>query len=358
MNILFFAGRIRYGGGEKVRNWLAKTFSQNGHNVFYAIPNNKPELLHQLKDVNLDGCIKVVNYDSSLKKKNIYKYFKQIKAIYKDYQIDLLIYFGGSLVEQIVARRQGVKILLSERFFNGFRPLPSRVLKHLQYRIADGYVFQTPEASKTYGKRAEHLGTIIPNPIIDKLPEPQFENLRKEIVTAGRLMPQKDHRTLVSAFAIFLQKHPDYKLIIYGSGPLKDELLAQMNDSHIGDSAEIISGKTNICELERGAELFVLSSLAEGMPNALIEAMSVGVQCISTDCPVYGSRMLIQHGRNGYLVPIGDAEKLAEMMNYAVEDKENADKIRREAIKIRETLEEKKIGKKWIDYINTFVCYR
>ena len=349
MKVLFFANRIKYGGGEK-------TLSNNGINVYYAIPNSIKDYSEQLVEADLNGIVKVVNFDFGQKKKNIIKYYYQISKLYKDNGIDMIIYFGGSLIEQMAARNNGVRILLSERFYNGFRPLPSRILKQIQYRMSDGYVFQTPEASKTYGKRAERKGTIIPNPIIDNLPDPQFDYLRKEIVTAGRLMPQKDHKTLVSAFAVFHQKYPDYKLIIYGSGPLKDALLKQIADLHIGDSVNIISGKTNISELERGAELFVLSSLAEGMPNALIEAMSMGVMSISTDCPVYGSRMLVKHGQNGYLVPVGDIGKLAEMMCYAVEDEKQANKIRRESVKIRETLEEKKIAQRWIDYIYTIVA--
>lgn len=354
-NILFFANRIIYGGGEKVRNWLAKKLCQNGFNVYYAIPVKEGECIQQITDSKLNEYVKVISYDFPIKKKHPYRYYKQIKKLYSDYQIDLLIYFGGSLIEQIAAWESGVKILLSERFYNGFRPINSRVLKQLQYRVADGYVFQTLEASKTYGKRAEEKGVIIPNPIIDKLPEPQFDNLRMEVVTAGRLMPQKDHKTLVEAFSLFHAKHPEYQLIIYGSGPLKENLLKQAKALGVSESLRIISGKTNISELERGAELFVLSSVAEGMPNALIEAMSVGVQCISTDCPVYGSRMLVEHGKNGYLVPVGNVAKLSEMMAYAIENKEQAAKIRRNAVKIRETLEEKKIADKWVAYINSLI---
>ena len=171
MNILFFVNRIKYGGGEKVRNWLAKTLSKNGISVYYAIPNSNMNYAEQLSEVGLDGAVKVVRFDFGLKKKNIIKYYHQISKLYKDNDIDLILYFGGSFIEQMAARKNGVKILLSERFYNGFRPLPSRILKQIQYRLSDGYVFQTPKASKTYGKQAERKGTIIPNPII-----PDFGN--------------------------------------------------------------------------------------------------------------------------------------------------------------------------------------
>ena len=353
MNILFFAGRISYGGGEKVRNWLAKELFRRGHVVYYAIPDNVEGVEDSFRNAGILGEIIPLSYPYRYKKKRFLAYFQSLKHLISNNNIDLVIFFGGSLIEQVAAKLYGAKVLLSERFYNGFRPFASRVLKQIQYRIADGYVFQTPEASQVYGKRAEQLGVVIPNPIIDKLPDPQYDNLRKEIVTAGRLMPQKDHMTLIDAFALFHKKHSEYKLIIYGSGPLKEKLEDRIRSLGLAEVAFIISGKTNISELERGAELFVLSSLAEGMPNALIEAMSVGVQCISTDCPIYGSRMLITDKQNGFLVPVKDVNALSEAMCFAVQNAEIADMIRHNAVKIRQTLDENLIAKSWLNYISS-----
>ena len=350
MNILFFAGRIIYGGGEKVRNWLAKELAQKGHNVIYASPKIDNKSLEQV------GLYKVVNhieYPFRIKKKHPFEYSKVIEKLYKDHQVDLLIIFGGSLVEQIIARRCGVKILLSERCEPASRPILSQILKQIQYKVADGYVFQTPEAAACYGKRASKIGAIIPNPIIDSLSNPQFDNLRKEVVSVGRLSPEKNHKGLISAFSIFHKSHPDYKLIIYGSGPLKDELIKLSVDKGISDFVEIICGKTNISELIKGAELFVLNSNTEGMPNALIEAMSMGILSISTDCPIYGPRMLVKHGVNAYLTPVGQTESLANLMNYAIDNKELGDRIRQNSVHIRERLNKDRIFSHWEKYIES-----
>lgn len=355
MKYLLFADRLSYGGGEKVRNWLATQLAKAGDTVFYATSNLTEDYQMQLKTLGLDDYIHIVQYDFSLKKRKPLSYFSSICKLYTENKIDAIVYFGGSLIEQLAARKTGVKIFLSERFYNGFRSFPSRILKHIQYRIADGYVFQTPEAAKTYGKRAERIGTVIPNPIIDDLPDPIFDNIRKEIVTAGRLSHQKDHNTLIEAFSIFHKQHSEYSLIIYGSGELKEELEAKIANLNLTPYVSIISGKTNISELERGAELFVLSSIAEGMPNALIEAMSVGVQCISTDCPAYGSRLLVSNGVNGYLVPVGDINRMAEMMCYAIEHPNEADSIRKNALKIRETLNPDMIFNRWHEYFETIM---
>ena len=352
MNILFFATKISYGGGEKVRNWLVKQLYNAGHSVYYVTGKDDETYHNELKKVGLDGMVNVIEHDRSIKYRHFLRYVNNLKRIYSENHIDLLIIFGGSLVEQLVARRCGLKIILSERFFNGFRPFPSRVLKHLQYRIADGYVFQTPEASKMYNRRATKIGTVIANPIIDQLPDPIFDNLRNEIVNTGRLCDQKDQATLIRAFSLFRKTHTDYRLIIYGSGEYKERLQTLIDELGLSDCAQIISGLTDISQRINGASMFVLSSKAEGMPNALIEAMSMGVLSISTDCPAYGSRMLIENNENAVLVPVGDAKRMAEEMVRLIDDTALADKIRHNAVAIRERLNPKKTAKAWVEYIN------
>lgn len=350
MNVLFFATRIIYGGGERVRNWLALNLCSSGDTVIYAIPEGNDSLINDLKKVALYDKIKIVSYPSRLKRINLYKYIKELERIYLTNKIDLLVYFGGSLIEQIVARKLGVKIILSERCDPNSRPLPSRVLKRIQYKVSDGYVFQTPAASECYGKRAQKVSRVIPNPILDQSPDPVFTNLRKEIVTVGRLSREKNQMMLLRAFYKINCSIPEYKLVIYGSGPLEEELIEYVKLKKLEDKVFIVTGKTNITELINGASLFVLPSNTEGMPNALIEAMSMGLLSISTDCPIYGPRYLVQHGVNAFLTPIDDADKLASLM-LNVLDSPNADSIRQEAVKIREVLSATKIFKCWREYI-------
>lgn len=351
MKIMFYAGLIIYGGGEKVRNWLVDKLIESGHSVVYATSKISDEYYEDLKKVGLYNKVQVVEYPYYLKKKAPVSYYRAIESLYLDNEIDLLMIFGGSLIEQVVARKLGLKIILSERCEPASRPILGQILKQIQYRVADGYVFQTPEAAQCYGKRAVRISKIIPNPIIDKLGEPQFDNLRKEIVSVGRLSNEKNQKDLISAFSMFSKTHPDYCLKLYGSGPLKEELEQQISSLELDGKVDIISGKTNISELIRGAELFVLNSNTEGMPNALIEAMSMGILSISTDCPIYGPRMLVQHGVNAYLTPLHNPAKLADLMSTALDDFSKADRIRHEAVKIRERLEANKIFSLWLNYI-------
>ena len=210
------------------------------------------------------------------------------------------------------------------------------------------------DLAKCYNNKAKKNSVIIPNPIIDNLPEP-LPLLRQEVVSVGRLAPEKNHKILISAFSLFHKTHNKYKLIIYGSGPLKQELLTLAYEKGLDDSCfEIVEGKRNIAELINGADLFVLPSNVEGMPNALIEAMAMGLTCISTDCPAFGSRMLIENGQNGYLIPVGSHEELLKAMEDAIIH-QNRNTLRLAAIGVRDKLNPSTIFNCWIDYFNKVV---
>jgi len=354
MNILFFANRIIYGGGERVRNWLADNLINSGHKVIYAIPSNSEHLYDEIENVGLKDKVIVIEYPFSIKKKAPRKYWKIINELYRTSKIDLLVYFGGSFVEQIIARSLGIKVLLSERCDPHSRSIPSQILKQIQYRVADGYVFQTPAAAKCYGKRAYRLSIIIPNPILDKSSDPIFHNLRKEIISVGRLSKEKNQLLLLQAFKKIHETIPDYSLCIYGSGPLESMLNEFVINNRLDNKVRIIKGKTNITELINGASLFVLPSNTEGMPNALIEAMSMGLLSVSTDCPIYGPRYLIKHGENAYLTPVKNVDKLAEIILYALNNKD-ADMMRQNAFGIRQTLDANKIFSYWLQYLESIV---
>ena len=137
------------------------------------------------------------------------------------------------------------------------------------------------------------------------------------IVTVGRLVPVKDHRTLFQAFAI-LRAHRPMRLAVFGEGPLEAELRAYAEELGIGGDV-LFAGYVNdpaACYLD--ADLLVLSSTSEGFGNVLIEAMAAGVPVVSTDAP-HGPREILDHGRYGALVPVADAKALAKAMAEMLE---------------------------------------
>lgn len=132
------------------------------------------------------------------------------------------------------------------------------------------------------------------------------------IVTAGRLVPVKDHRTLLRAFAILRTSRPA-RLVIFGEGPLNTDLHAYTEELGIGADVLFAGYVSDPAACYVAADLFVLSSTSEGFGNVLIEAMAAGVPAVSTDAP-HGPREILEDGRFGPLVPVGDAAALAKAM--------------------------------------------
>ena len=137
------------------------------------------------------------------------------------------------------------------------------------------------------------------------------------IATAGRLVPVKDHRTLLAAFAILRRRQPA-RLVLFGEGPLEAELRAYAQDLGVAGSVLFPGYVNDPAACYAAADLFVLSSTSEGFGNVLIEAMAAGVPVVSTDAP-HGPREILAGGRYGPLVPVGNADALAAAMSTTLE---------------------------------------
>lgn len=354
MKIGIFTARLIYGGGEKVQNWLAHQILDAGDEVVYLTPEINDSYNEKLSKIGLLGKVDVCQYPLYLKKKRPFRFLKSMREIYEKHALDAIVIFGGSLMEEIAARQVGVKVILAERSNPKWRSIPSQMLKKIQYMFGDGYVFQTEEQAECYRLSVRNNYTVILNPIIDELPEPTT-TIRKEIVTVGRLSTEKNVLGTLNAFQRFYQTHKDFKLILYGSGPLEDEINKRVEEMGLQNIVSIVKGKTNIAELINGASLFVFNSTNEGMPNALIEAMSVGLPCISSDCPIYGPRALIKDGVNGFLIPVNDDAALYEKMCKVIDNQFLSSNIRTEAIKIRGRLNKETIAAEWLDYFSEII---
>ncbi len=138
------------------------------------------------------------------------------------------------------------------------------------------------------------------------------------ILGVGELGARKDFATLVRAFAL-LRRHRPCRLMIVGRGKQQQRLLDMARELGVADDVELPGFVENPYSLMAHADLFAFSSRWEGMPLVLIEALALGANVVATDCPS-GPAEILQQGRHGVLVPIGDPEAMAEAMGRALDD--------------------------------------
>ena len=150
------------------------------------------------------------------------------------------------------------------------------------------------------------------------------------LLAVGRLAVQKDYPTMLRAYATAVSRGLAEHLLILGDGPESEALVRQLN---LGQRVHMLGHRDNPFPYMRCARCFVLSSIFEGFGLVLLEAMALGVPCISTDCPS-GPAEILSDGQDGILVPVGDIDKLADAMlrltsNQALRDDLSARSLRR-----------------------------
>jgi glycosyltransferase involved in cell wall biosynthesis len=138
------------------------------------------------------------------------------------------------------------------------------------------------------------------------------------IVAAGRLAPWKGFDSLIRAIKVLSARMP-VRLLILGDGPLRSQLQAQVAELGLEHAVQLVGYVENPLKYYARANVFALSSIVEGMPNVLVEAMMCGCTPVSTDCPT-GPRELLQDGTYGYLVPVGDSEAMADAIERALKN--------------------------------------
>lgn len=196
----------------------------------------------------------------------------------------------------------------------------ARWVRDLCYRHADALVFQTPDAQSHFAEVPGQISQVIGNPITPSLPAWNGSGESRTIATACRLEDPKNLPLLLGAFRRFNMTHPDFHLTVYGEGKRRADLERLRAELGLADKVSFPGHCDDVhSELSRAA-FFVLSSDFEGMPNALLESMAMGMPVISTDCPIGGPRMLIDTWHNGILVPVGDEEALASAMTNLADD--------------------------------------
>lgn len=357
MIVTLFISSLYGGGAERVTCNLASHLARNGHDVTILTMSETKESYGTDKRVKITSLLPIESrktwfWNSIIRFPRLWSFlFKNKNDVY------VVMLAGPTILLLLFRWMTKAKIITAERVDpTAYSKITSFFLKRCFAR-ADGTVFQTEDERDWYGKRIKMAKTtIIPNAINEAFLRPLCRGKKKKhIVGVGRLNDQKNFSLLIKAFALVSEDYPEYDLIIYGEGKKRDDLERLVKEKGLNDHIFLPGNITNIAETLEKVSLFVLSSDYEGMPNALMEAMALGIPCISTDCPCGGSKFLIDSGKNGILVPVRDVDAMANAMRKLLSDMEYSEQIGKNAADIRTKLSPDRIYGQWESFIQEVV---
>lgn len=355
MKIAFLAYLEGYGGAEKQMVMLANELAKRGHEIHMisiSVDNNCYILNKEVQYSYIPD-----KYGRALRHITRYRDVKKtLNTIRPD--ITLNFWYQSAYLAAGMSKKITGKVVYSERGDPGdkeYNGLLGKIRKITLPRI-DGFVFQSRGAQAYFDKNVQKRSVVIHNPIfVKKTDYPEVSARRKAIVTIGRLHPQKNHKLLIDSFALIADEIPDYNLEIWGDGDLKEDLQAQIDELKLSDRIFLKGTSDEVHSHIFDASLFVLSSDYEGLPNTLLEAMALGIPCVSTDCRPGGAREIINDGQDGLITPVGDKTRLAEAMLQMIKDPERAWIMAEKAAASMEKYKTNIIYSKWEEYFQSLV---
>lgn len=354
--VMFYIASLAKGGAQRVILNLTESLVSKGHQVTivttgmveneYELPTGAKRILSDIQDSEI----------TSNRILNLKNRFMKLRNIWKKENPDVIISFIGKNNFMAILTAWGLKIPVvtsvrgepTEEYYNKI----TRFLAKTLMGKSAGIVLQTPDAREFFPKWMHKKIIILDNPLNPDFIEEYYEGEREDvIVTVGRIDANKNQKLLIDAFMKIAEEFPKTKLIIYGDGEDREKLMEYARKSNYHDRIFLPGAVNDVKDRIKKAKVFVLSSNTEGMPNALMEALALGIPCVSTDCPCGGPRMLIKDKKSGMLVPVGDSEKMTEAIKMILLDKELWRKYSLNAYRIVEELNPEVINKKWEDYL-------
>ena len=314
MRVVFVSGNLSNGGAQRVISVVASSLAEKGHEVFlylYSRSDQEYPISPKVKITSMQddfrsyqemsGISRITSLRSYLKKVN-----PDVAVGFLEGGYGLFLSSFGMKFKKVASARYNPRIVIAKK---GLR----RKLNKLWFAAADALVVQTNSQMDLITPQMRRHGVVIENPVSDYALESKCDTYREQcrsFVMAGRLETQKDYPTALRAMKIVKEKYPDIHLDIYGKGKEKESIEQEIKKLGLNNNVTLCGWSQNTIDEFRKHDLYLMTSDSEGMPNALMEAMAVGLPCISTDCET-GPSDLISDGENGYLVEVGDAKGLA-----------------------------------------------
>ena len=263
---------------------------------------------------------------------------------------DCCLIFGEDIagVAGLIARLAGVRSVLlflrgtPRRSLSGL----NGVLNPLSARLARCTVVQTEQGREILsGRYPKGLMRVMPNPVSIPGRVTPLAQRERIIVNVGSMGRMKNQRTLIRIFAS-LEGNADWHLILIGDGPDRPGLEKEVRQLGLEDRIEFLGERKDVPAWLDRARVFAFTSLEEGFPNALAEALAAGCACVSYDCPT-GPSDLIQHEGNGLLVLNDDEVGFSQQLDRLISDEALQARLSRQARKDIERFSEDRVLKQF-----------
>lgn len=362
--IVFHLNCLEQGGAERVVSNLANELAKENYQVIVATEwqgENEFSLEKEVvrKHVGLRECDK--NKGRITK---ILLCVRYLREFLKQEKPDIVVAFAHKANYRALLATVGMKlpVIISIRTdpVGHYDSLLDKIQIPLLFPRAAGCVFQTEGQKEFFPEYLRKKSRIILNPVHDKyLDTPQVTAREKAVVQSGRLVDFKNQPMLIRAFLKVHERHPDYCLRIYGGDShdgTKEILENLIKERHAESFIHLMGASDSLEKQLPSATVYAFSSDWEGLPNALLEAMSLGLAIVATDCPCGGPRTVMTNEVDGLLVPVGDEKAMAEGICRLIEDRELAERLGRNAREIRSRVNGKEIMGQWRNYMEEVIA--
>lgn len=314
-HVVFAIGSLHGGGAERVVSVWSSALAQKGYRVsvlVYSRLENEYPIDEHVTVVPIAPTMATCDAMSTVQR------LRSFRAALKKLKPNIVISFLPAVQVYIALASIGLRIPRVETIrINPWRTgiLKTKFAKPWLwcFKTCDALILQSEDQRPFFKQSVQDKAVVIPNPINPLYLEnvkTAYDASSHNIVAAGRLSEQKNYKMMIDAVKLVARDYEDVCLHIYGNGDLEDQLRAYIQEQDLEPYVKLMGRSNELYRVYQNADLYVMSSDYEGMPNALAEAMAIGLPCISTDCKT-GPRDLVDDGKNGFLVPCDDAEALA-----------------------------------------------
>lgn len=358
MKIVILMSALTMGGAERVAISLANYLSEKEEIYLISFDNQEPSYALNKKVHLFLNKEKIVNNRLKGFQQRLKFVKKTLKEIHPDVIFTMFYQTAAfALYYKYFSNNKKVVVISSERCnpLSADRGNFSKFLNEKISKHCDGFIFQTERVKKLYHPSIQKKSIVIHNPISNPLlKEISKDKVRTEktITSMGRLTEQKAQDVMIRAFSKIASDFKDYKLVIYGEGELRPYLENLIKELNLNNQVLLPGASSSALIDVSKSQVFLLTSRFEGMPNALMEAMAVGIPSISTDCN-FGPAELIENEKNGFLVKVDDEEEIASKLRLLLENEELRNQISLESKKIIETHSIPYIFDEYFSYFQT-----